>query len=231
MFNFSENNSFDDILTRLLDNVDNNLDKRQGSIIYDALAPAAAELAQAYIALDVYADQTYLSTATGENLDNKVVDYGLERTHATYAERIALFTNSDGELIDVPLDSRWSIPNEYGGYNFKVTTRLSIGKYVLTCETAGTIGNEYIGLLLPLQSLTNLGEAQLTDIYVAGEDAEDDDKLRQRAYNKLKETPFGGNIADYKEFVEAQDGIGACLVIPIWNGGGTVKLVIITNSY
>ena len=49
MDSFSENNSFEDILDRLLENVDDNLDKRQGSIIYDALAPAAAELAQCYI--------------------------------------------------------------------------------------------------------------------------------------------------------------------------------------
>ena len=74
MCNYSENNDFDSILQRLLNNVSDELDKRQGSIIYDALAPAAAELAQAYIALDVYTDQTYLATAVGENLDNRVAD-------------------------------------------------------------------------------------------------------------------------------------------------------------
>ena len=56
MSNFSEGNDFEDILARLLENVDASLDKRQGSIIYDALAPAAAELAQCYIALDIFSD-------------------------------------------------------------------------------------------------------------------------------------------------------------------------------
>ena len=83
MSNYSTNNSFNDILERLLANVDDSLDKRQGSIIYDALAPAAAELAQCYIALDVYTDQTYLLTATGKNLDNRAVDYGVTRNIAT----------------------------------------------------------------------------------------------------------------------------------------------------
>ena len=42
---------------------------------------------------------------------------------------------------------------------------------------------------------------------------------------------LGGNIADYKEFVKSIEGIGDCLVIPVWSGGGTVKLLIVTSSY
>ena len=51
---YSDNNTFENILKRMLDKVPDILDKRQGSIIYDALAPAAAELAQCYISLDVF---------------------------------------------------------------------------------------------------------------------------------------------------------------------------------
>ena len=101
----------------------------------------------------------------------------------------------------------------------------------LQCEVAGTLGNEYYGALLPLESVNNLGRAVLSSIYIAGEDTESDDDLRERAVKKLTEIPFGGNIADYKQFIEDIDGIGGCLVIPAWDGGGTVKLVIITNSY
>ena len=40
-----EHITFDVILERMMDRVPNNIDKREGSIIYDALAPAAVELA------------------------------------------------------------------------------------------------------------------------------------------------------------------------------------------
>ena len=232
MSSFSEGNGFEDILERLLAKVDDSLDKRQGSIIYDALAPAAAELAQCYIALDVYFDQTYLISAVGDNLDNKVADYGLVRTAATKAQKIGVFIDNEENPMSIEIGSRWAIPNEYGGYNYKVIESTSTtGTYILECETAGTVGNEYVGTLLPLESVNNLGDANITTLYIAGEDAETDDHLRQRALDKLNETSFGGNVADYKEFMESQDGVGACLVIPIWNGGGTVKLVVITNSY
>ncbi|MDF2651716.1 MAG: Baseplate family protein, partial [Paenibacillus sp.] len=47
-----ETQSYAFILQRMLDRVPDDVDKRQGSIIYDALAPAASELAAIYIALD-----------------------------------------------------------------------------------------------------------------------------------------------------------------------------------
>lgn len=231
MFNFSDNNTFEDILKRMLDTIPDTLDKRQGSIIYDALAPAAAELAQCYIALDVYADQTYLLTTAGENLDNKAYDYGITRKSATYAKKICTFIDTEGNPMEIAIGSRWSVPVAYGGQIYSVTEQQEVGTYILTCETSGTTGNEYFGTLLPLESINNLGEATLTEIYIAGEDAEDDESLRQRVIEKLNTSAFGGNIADYKQYVKSIDGIGDCLVIPVWNGGGTVKLLIVTSDY
>ena len=44
-----ENVTYEDILQRMLDRVPDSMDKREGSIIYDALAPAAVELQLMYI--------------------------------------------------------------------------------------------------------------------------------------------------------------------------------------
>ena len=48
-----EENDFDTLMERMLENVSDELDKREGSVIYDAIAPAALELANMYVALDV----------------------------------------------------------------------------------------------------------------------------------------------------------------------------------
>ena len=47
------------ILSRMLERVPDIMDKREGSVIYDALAPAAAELANMYIELDSVLNQTF----------------------------------------------------------------------------------------------------------------------------------------------------------------------------
>ena len=230
MSNYSDGNSFSDILARLLSNVDNSIDKRQGSIIYDALAPAAAELAQCYIALDVYTDQTYLLTAVGENLDNRVADYGLTRIPATYAQREIVVYDINQDLMDVDIGTRFSIPNGYGGYNFTVIEKLSTGSYIVECETAGTAGNDYVGNILPLQSINNLGSVTISTIYKPGEDEESDDELRKRALSKINQEAFSGNKAAYKRMIEEMDGVESCKVFPVWNGGGTVKLAVVATD-
>lgn len=231
MSNFSEGNDFEDILARLLENVDASLDKRQGSIIYDALAPAAAELAQCYIALDIFSDQTYLAEAVTENLDNRVADYGLTRRQATNARVEIQIYNASNELMDLEdLSARFSTPNEFGGYNFSLVERTDVGTYIAECETAGTEGNEYIGELLPLVSVNNLGKAEIVTIYKPGEDTETDEELRQRALTKINQEAFAGNKAAYKKFVADIDGVEKSRIFPIWNGGGTVKIAIVAAN-
>ena len=60
------------------------------------------------------------------------------------------------------------------------------------------------------------------------------------AANKTRYTPvsythlsqaFGGNIADYKNKVELLPGVGAVKVFPVWNGGGTVKIVLVDSEW
>lgn len=231
MSNYSENNSFDQILERLLAKVDDNLDKRQGSIIYDALAPAAAELAQCYIALDVYTDQSYLLTAVGQNLDNRVVDYGLERLKATKAQRLITIYDSNESLMDVPIGTRFSTPNAFGGYNYIVIEKLSVGNYTVECETAGIVGNDYVGELLPLQSINNLGTVTISTVIKPGEDEESDDELRDRALLKIHQEAFSGNKAAYTKMIKEIDGVEDVKVFPVWNGGGTVKLAVLATNY
>lgn len=230
MSSFSEGNDFQNILDRLLSKISDDFDKREGSIIYDALAPAAAELAQCYIALDVYMDQTYLLNAVGENLDNRVADYGLVRTAATPAQRNITIYNTNKELMEVDIGSRFSIPNAYGGYNFKIIEKTSIGNYIGECETLGLAGNDYIGELLPLVTINNLGSAIIGTIIKPGEDAESDDDLRERAISKINQEAFSGNKAAYKQLVEDMDGVESCKVFPVWDGGGTVKLAVIATG-
>jgi len=230
MSNYSDNNGFEDILQRLLANVDSSLDKRQGSIIYDALAPAAAELAQCYIALDVFTDQTYLLNATGENLDNRVVDYGLSRREATKAIRVIKTYDTNNDLMAVDIGSRFAVPNDFGGYTYIITEQVTVGEYLAECETAGSVGNEYLGDLLPLVSINNLGVATLTTTYKPGEDEETDDELRDRALLKINQESFSGNKAAYKQFVADIDGVEKSKIFPVWDGGGTVKVSIISSN-
>ena len=243
---YSDDNTFEKILNRCLANdrlVD--VDKRVGSVIYDALAPVCLELAEAYVKMDILEEQTYLMTATGNNLDKRVYDYGISRRKATRALRIAEFKqykvdsqgnyvldeNNQRILIDMEIEVgiRFAIPE-----NAEITYEY-IGKTdgykILECEQTGTQGNEHLGTILPLTPILNLAQANIISTYKPAEDDETDTELRARAVANLNYGAFGGNIQDYIERVNAIDGVGQTKVFPAWQYNGSVLLSVVDPLY
>lgn len=209
------------ILQSLLDRVPSSLDKREGSMIQTALGAGAYALEEFYLELNQVQQGAYLQTAVGQDLDLLTVLANVSRYPASPAVRLGVFNQ------DIPIGSRFSTIDGADSVNFAATARLGEGRYEMTCETAGTVGNRYTGPLLPVTFLQGLTSAELTSILVAGDDTEDDEALRQRAIDALNEQPFGGNVADYKRVVLDIDGVGGLQVYPTWDGGGTVKLSVL----
>ena len=82
-----------------------------------------------------------------------------------------------------------------------------------------------------MEYIQGLTTANLIEVLIPGEDVESDQSLRQRYYDSLFGLAFGGNIADYKQKVLKMQGVGAVKVYPVWQGGGTVKLVLLDSEY
>ena len=79
--------TYEELLQRCLDRIPSTLDKRQGSVIYNALAPCCAELEQLWIKLASTYDLVFVDTAVGEALDALVKQNGMTRKEATHALR------------------------------------------------------------------------------------------------------------------------------------------------
>lgn len=210
-----ESMTFENIMDRCLGRVSSSVDKREGSIVYDAISPAAAELAILYIELAYLLDRAFPDTETGEDLTKKCRERSVFRTPATNAIRKGYFEDADGAGCDVEIGTRLS----GGDIDFTVTERIAAGQYKLTAETAGAVGNEYVGTLFPIDYVPNLAAARLSDILIPGEDEESDDELRARYFASLVSQAFGGNIADYKSKIELLQGVGAVKVFPTFRGG------------
>lgn len=222
-----EHQTYEAILQRMLDRVPADIDKRPGSVIYDALAPAAAELAQLYAELDINLNLSFADTASGEYLSRRAAEFGVIRRPATKARRQGMFYASGDVPMDVPIGSRFGID----GLIYAAISKVSVGVYVLECETSGTVGNQPFGALLPIEYVAGLVRAELGAVLVPGEDEEDDESLRQRYYAAINEPAFGGNVADYKQKIGVMEGVGGVKVFPVWQGGGTVKCTIIASDW
>lgn len=205
-----ENETYEVILDRMLDRVSDQLDKRPSSLIYDTHSATAIELQILYIELEYLIINSYGDTAGREFLIRLCGDRGITPEPATHAVLKGEFTPTN---IDVT-GQRFNI----GEMNYVVTKQIAPGQYQVECETAGVIGNQYLGQMIPMEYIDGLETATLTEILIPGEDEEDTEVLRQRYFDSFNEQTFGGNRADYLAKVRSIDGVGNVKVTRVWNG-------------
>ena len=216
------------IQKEMLDQVDPNIDTREGSMIQTAIGPAAWYLEGVYMILKQIQDNAYPATAVGDCLDKIVQTRGLIRKQATAAVRKGTF-NTAG-----PSGSEFKTINGADSQIFVTGDQISGGGpeyvYAMQCKDTGISGNNYSGNLLPITPVENLTSAVLGDIIMAGTEEETDEALRSRFYETFDVAAFGGNISSYKNEILSIEGVGAVQVYPAWKGGGTVLCSILGDD-
>lgn len=249
-----ENYSYDKLLANMLSEVPTNVDKREGSIIFDTLSPAALELAKVYMGMDSILSNAFAETAMREYLIKIAKERGLSPKSATNAVLKGEFNflSNNGEYIGeiVSEGDRFNLDK----INYTVVTqlvnnsgqRITVtdsngniitverqayipGAWQVRCETAGTEGNKHFGSMMPIETISRLTKAELTKLLIPGEDEEETEAFRQRYFDSINSEAFGGNRASYINWVKEIEGVGQVKVKRTPNGGGTVG-VIITDS-
>ena len=160
-----EDMTYEIILQRMIDRIKvkyPSLDVREGSLIFDALAPAALEMAVMYTELDNTRSESFVKTASREYILIACEQMGMD---------ISVFKANagvhKGEFnIEVPIGSRWNCEV----FNYTVTQFIGLNtdtgyyEYKLTCESEGTAPNNQTGDLTPISSPPNgLSHAVLTE--------------------------------------------------------------------
>lgn len=196
------------ILNRMLRRVGENVDKRQGSIIYDTLMPLSFELSYIYTACEYIHSQMLPATQDRDNLKMFASTYSINPYPATYATVEAeLVTEPDTYIV--PNGTRFS----GGEVNYYVDSHKEGTTYYLVCETPGIIGNQYYGAIRPIFNVAELVSAKITGISIPGSEEEDTEAFRERVKANFHEKAFGGNYADYYLKVRAIQGVGGVKII------------------
>ena len=224
------NMTYEFILQRMMNRVTTKypeLDNREGSLIFNALASAAAELAIKYIELDNVRSESSVATATREYLLLGCRDMGMD---------VSVFDAKAGVHkgqfnTEVLIGSRWNCEL----YNYTVTEYLGLEDgyhtYKLVCETTGTTPNNQTGDLTAITNLpTNLNYAKLVECLIEGENETPDDDIRIAYYNFVNSVSTDGNVDQYQRWCDEYSGIGNSKIIPLWNGANTVKVSILSAS-
>lgn len=226
-----EDQTYEVILDRMMKRVTSkypNLDDREGSILFNALAPAALELAIAYTELDNVRNESFVDTATREYILIGCKQMGIDTDQFD-----ASAGTFKGEFdVEVSIGSRWNCDL----FNYTVTEYIGTNssgyyEYKLLCEMTGTDANNQLGTLTPInEAPTGLNHCELTACLIEGKNETPDDKIRETYYNYINSTISDGNVAQYERWCEGYDGIGNCKIVPLWNGVNTVKVSILSES-
>ena len=218
-----ENQTYKAIMQRMLERVPDSMDKREGSVIWDALSPAELELA--YVYMDYVLLQAFADTQEREFLIRSAAERGITPDPASKAVLKGIF--SPGTL-DVK-GKRFSL----GKLNYIALERIE-GEdeaWTVECESAGVSGNQKFGSLIPIEYVDGLQSARLAELLIPGEDEQDTESLRAEYYASFSEIDYGGNIAGYLKMALDIPGVGAAKVTPAWRGGGTIEITILDADY
>ena len=222
--------TLEEIIEYMLSSVPDEYDISVGSFFYDLLYPVAEQVYLLQNKIKTLSTNTFALTATGEYLDRKTAEQGITRKAATYSRGIVRITGNRGEIVSK--GSKVAADNIL----FSVDETMSVPEsgYVeltATCTTAGSIGNVKAGEIkrfpVTLPGLTAV--ENITD-FTGGYDAESDADLLERYLEKVSRPNVSGNKYHYIEWAKEVVGVGEVRVIPLWNGAGTVKVVIVDTD-
>ncbi|MBJ9991457.1 baseplate J/gp47 family protein [Paenibacillus sp. S28] len=232
---FLQDQTEENIMSRMLARVPSDIDKSEGSFIWDAQAPVAFMLSEAALWSQEVLRRGFASTAFGEYLTLRTAERGVNRRAAVPATGIVKFVGQPGKklakgtLIGTPADE---ITGE-SSIEYQTTADVTLdsngeGLAPITALVAGSQGNVPAGvievMLVPTSGIISVtNPAAVT----GGADEESDESLLERYYAEIRNQGTSGNKAQYIQWANEVPGVGGVQVAPLWQGPGTVGIYLV----
>ena len=217
----------------MLENIDPAIDQREGSVTHDLTMPAAIELANAYIELDAVLALGFADTTEGNYLDMRAGEHGVTRRPSAVSSGNVTLTGPDNTIV--PSGTRLQTSGTDPIY-FVTTADITITGGTVTvgaeAEEGGASGNIAAGEINALAAGDLYGIVSVTNAanFDGGVDTEDDESLLARLKDRAQHPVTSGNAANYRQWALELSGVGDAKVYPVWNGGGTVKVVLLDTD-
>lgn len=200
----------------------------EGSFSRDLINANSIEFENVYAEMNLAIDAAFAFSSWGEYLTARCAEFGVDRKKAVKAKGEVTF--SGGQGVFIPKGSLVSVKN---GAQFSTVNSIMLdgqgkGTVKITCTEVGSKGNVQAHTInnfpVSISGVTAVDNDKPTQ---DGADEETDEELLKR-YSVIVRTPAtSGNKYHYYNWAMSIAGVGACRVVPLWNGAGTVKIIII----
>ena len=217
-----------EIRNDFLDHMENELSKIEGTYNFDIASSVGYTTQKLYDYMKYWGLQAFITTATEDDyIDKHANQFGVYRREAGKATGEITITGKAGTTI--PLGT--IVINKTG---FKYVTSHDLlldstgtGTVKIEAMEGGTIGNCQE---LEINSF-EIYDSNLYSVYnvnkiEGGYDIEDNKTLIARVQEKVQQPAHSGNKYDYIQWAKEVSGVGSSSCIDVWNGPGTVKVLI-----
>lgn len=235
----------ENIMNRMLNKVPSDIDKSEGSFIWDAQAPVAFMLSEAALWAQELLRRGFASTVASDRpdirsaeLDLRTAEHGITRREAVASSGSVVFTGKPGTTV--PAGTYVATPADEGSGESSVeyvTTSgvtlgdLGTGTAPIRAVTPGSNGNVPAGVIqLMMTSVSDVTSVTNPEPTRSGTDTESDQSLLERFYTKVRSQGTSGNKAQYMQWANEIAGVGGVEVAPLWKGPGTVGLYLLDTD-
>lgn len=223
-----ENETYETILSRMLARFPSTIDKREGSVLWDLLSPKAIELAQAYASLDNVLNYTFATTTYGEYLDRKVAERGIFRKFGKAKGLVNISVPIGTEVVTGTRVSTNEQNPVYFTISESAVAENGIVSVTAEAEEVGEIGNVLAGTITVIYGeLADIATVTNPATFTGGINEESDEELLQRYLEDVQKPTTSGNKYHYIKWAKEIPGVADARCYPLWNGPGTVKVVVI----
>ena len=221
----------EEILKRILSNIPDKYDKSEGLFPYDFSKATAIEFENKNRGIQEVANKLDIENLSGKELERFIHQRtGITRKLATKATTIVTISGQEGARISkgdfIGADTVNFISTED-----KTIDDMRQMTVLVECEVPGTIGNVPARAIkyfpISIAGLTNVTNGESVK---NGYNSESDFDLRQRYYERIRIPATSGNKYHYLNWAKEVVGVGDARVIPLWNGNGTVKVIIVDSN-
>lgn len=182
--------------------------------------------------LDWTSRQAMVDTAEAEHLNRHASIYGINRKAAEFATGSVALTGNDGAAV-----SAGTLLQRADGVRYLTLTDVEISSGGATvdiqAELAGAAANEdaevELFLVSPVSGVSSTATI-LAGGLASGADEEDDEALRARVLQRIREKPQGGAAHDYEAWTLEVAGITRAWILPGWIGVGTVGVTFVKDA-
>ena len=213
----------------ILAELSGTVETREGSYANTLVSPAAYQMWLAYQLVPYFLQMAFPDETSGEFIDSRAADFGLYRTEGQRAAVKLQFEPAyEGKSADVPAGTRVYTED---GLGFATTEDAAwsggVGIAMAQAEAVGRMYNVAAGSVTVMgRNLSGIAGVTNPEAACGGTDEETDAALLARYREHLQRPISSGNRNHYIAWAKEVSGVSFAACVPLWNGPGTVKVII-----